>query len=213
MKFIKNNILTNGSRLLIARLDLSILDHLYDIRLRPEELEKYRNISHNKRRCEFLSIRKAIQFVFDEEEYITYSNNGKPSLAISGHRISISHSKGLLGIIIHPTLEVGIDLQHESPKIFKIKNRFMSPEELTPETDQEWPLLAYWCAKEALYKYYSKGHVEFNKNLFVAPFSLQESGMMHGEVRMPDMHKKLPLHYEILEETMIVYTLEQNSND
>ncbi|MFT4754648.1 MAG: 4'-phosphopantetheinyl transferase [Salibacteraceae bacterium] len=210
MKFIKNNSLTNGSRLLIARLDLSILDHLYDIRLNPEELNKYRNISHDKRKCEFLSIRKAIQFVYDEQEYISYSSTGKPSLAISGHRISISHSKGLLGIITHPTLEVGIDLQHESPKILRIKHRFMSPEELTPETDQEWPLLTYWCAKEALFKYYSKGNVEFNKNLFVEPFTLKKSGTIYGEVRMPDMHKRIALYYEKIEETMMVYTNEVN---
>lgn len=208
MKFIKNNILSNGSRLLIARLDLSILNHLYDINLNPEELEKYRNISHDKRKCEFLSIRKAIQTVFSDDEYISYSANGKPHLSVSGYRISISHSKGLLGIITHPTLEVGIDLQHESPKIFRIKNRFMSPEELTPETDNEWSLLSYWCAKEALFKYYSKGHVEFNKNLFVQPFLLENSGVMQGEVRMPDMHKSIPLQYEIIEETMVVYTME-----
>jgi phosphopantetheinyl transferase len=212
MKFIKNNILTNGSRLLIARLDLSILDHLYDIKLNPEELEKYRNISHEKRRCEFLSIRKAIQTVYSDEEYISYSANGKPHLSVSGYRISISHSKGLLGIITHPSLEVGIDLQHESPKILKIKHRFMSPEELTPETDQEWPLLAFWCAKEALFKYYSKGNVEFNSNLFVHPFNLEESGIMYGEIRMPDMQKEIPLAYEIIEETMTVYTLEPSAN-
>lgn len=211
MKFIKNKTLSNGSRLLIAKLDLSILDHLYDIRLNTEELEKFRNISNEKRKCEFLSIRKAIQFIYDEEEFITYSSNGKPSLAISGHRISISHSKGLLGIITHPTLEVGIDLQHETPKITRIKNRFMSDEELTPETDSEWPLLAYWCAKEALFKYYSKGNVEFNSNLFVHPFKLENEGVLRAEIRMPDMQKELPLQYETIEDTMVVYTLEPNS--
>lgn len=213
MKFIKNNILSNGSRLLIAKLDLSIIDHLYDIRLNPEELDKFRNITNDKRKCEFLSIRKAIQFVYDENEFITYSSNGKPSLAISGHRISISHSKGLLGIITHPSLEVGIDLQHESPKITRIKHKFMSAEELTPDTDKEWPLLAFWCAKEALFKYYSKGNVEFNKNLFIEPFVLETSGIMQGEVRMPDLHKALPLPYEVIDDTMVVYTLEPHTNE
>ena len=208
MKFIKNIITSNGSRLLIARLDLDILNHLYEIRLNPEELNKYRNISIDKRKCEFLSIRKAIQTIYDENEYIVYSKNGKPNLATSGHRISISHSKGLLGILTHPILEVGIDLQHESPKILRIKNRFMAPEELTLETDKEWPLLAYWCAKEALFKYYSKGNVEFNSNLYVEPFVLQNSGTMNGEVRMPDMQKSVPINYEIIENTMIAYTAE-----
>ena len=110
--------------MIIAKLDLQIIHHLYDIRLLPEELNLYRSITNDKRKCEFLSIRKAIQTIYDEDEYLVYSANGKPNLAVSGHKISISHSLGLLGIIIHPKLEVGIDLQHETQKIFKIKNRF-----------------------------------------------------------------------------------------
>ena len=209
MKFIKNNILSNGSRLLIARLDLKIINHISDIQLSPEELDKYRTISNSKRKCEFLSIRKAIQAIYDDDEFISYSKNGKPNLAISGHKISISHSKGLLGVIIHPKLEVGIDLQHETEKIFKIKNRFMSPDELLSSNNEEWQLLTYWCAKEALYKYYSKGNVEFNKNLFVEPFVLKNQGAIVGKINMPDIRTTLPMGYEVIEETMIVYTLEE----
>ncbi len=210
MKFIKNKILSNGSRLLIARLDLKIIDHVSDIQLSPEELDKYRSISNDKRKCEFLSIRKAIQTIYDEDEFISYSKNGKPNLAISGHKISISHSKGLLGVIIHPKLEVGIDLQHETDKIFKIKNRFMSPDELISSNNEEWQLLTYWCAKEALYKYYSKGNVEFNKNLFVSPFELDKQGAILGKINMPDMVTSLPLQYQVIEDTMVVYTMEKS---
>lgn len=208
MKFIKNNILSNGSRLLIVQLDVHIVNHLYDIKLNPEELNKYRDISNEKRKCEFLSIRKAIQTIYTEEEYIAYSANGKPNLAISGHRISISHSKGLLGILIHPSLEVGIDLQHETPKISKIKNRFMSEKERKESTQENWQLLTYWCAKEAMFKYYSKGNVVFSENLYLAPFKVEKSGQLLGEIHMPDMHTVLPLGYEIIEDTMVVYTLE-----
>lgn len=210
MKFIKNNILPNGSRLIIAKLDIDILDHVNDIPLTPEELNKYRSISNEKRKCEFLSIRKAIQSIYNEEENITYSRNGKPNLAVSGHKISISHSKGLLGILTHPKFEVGIDLQHETPKIYKIKNRFMSPEELISSNDEEWKLLTYWCAKEALYKYYSKGNVEFNQNLFVEPFELFDQGEIRGKINMPDMITTLPLEYQVIEDTMVVYTMEKS---
>ena len=209
MKFIKNKILPNGSRLVIARLDLDIINHVWDIKLNPEELNKYRTITNNKRKCEFLSIRKSIQTLYDENEYIAYSYHGKPNLAISGHKISISHSKGLLGILIHDKVEVGIDLQHKTPKIIKIKKRFMSEAELISSKSDEWQLLTYWCAKEAMYKYYSKGNVEFNRNLFVAPFVLDESGKLLGKIAMPDMHTVLPLGYEVIEDTMVVYTMEE----
>ena len=36
--------------------DLKIIDHVSDIQLSPEELDKYRSISNDKRKCEFLSI-------------------------------------------------------------------------------------------------------------------------------------------------------------
>lgn len=209
MKFIQNKILPNGSRLVIARLDLDILNHVWDIKLNPEELNKYRAISNNKRKCEFLSIRKSIQRLYDENEFIAYSHHGKPNLAISGHKISISHSRGLLGILIHDSVEVGIDLQHETPKIIKIQKRFMSDAELISSKSDEWQLLTYWCAKEAMYKYYSKGNVEFNRNLYVAPFVLDKSGALLGKIAMPDMHTDLPLGYEIIEDTMVVYSMEE----
>ena len=210
MKFIKNNVLSNGSRLVIVQLDLEIINHLWDIKLNPEELNKYRSISNDKRKCEFLSIRKTIQALYDENEYIAYSYHGKPNLAISGHKISISHSKGLLGILIHPTVEVGIDLQHETPKIIKIKNRYMSTDELASSKGEEWQLIIYWCAKEALYKYYSKGNVEFSKNLFVESFNTANSGKLIGRIRMPDMNMNIPMGFEVIEDTAIVYTLEED---
>lgn len=209
MKFLRNNILSNNSRLVIVKLDMDILNHVYDIRLNPEELNKYRTITNDIRKCEFLSIRKTIQRIYDENEYIAYSSNGKPNLAISGHKISISHSKGLLGILIHPTFEVGIDLQHQTPKIIKIHKRFMSPKELENSKGDEWQLLTHWCAKEALYKYYSKGNVEFSTNLFLKPFTLHKKGEMMGEILMPDMKKEIPLGYEIIDDTMVVFTMEE----
>lgn len=208
MKFIKNNVLSNGSRLVIIELDPKIIDHLYDIKLNPEELHTYRSITNDKRKCEYLSIRKAIQTLYNENEFIAYTSNGKPNLAISGHKVSISHSKGLLGIITHPDYEVGIDLQHETDKIIRIKNRFMAPDELEASKSEEWQLLAYWCAKEALFKYYSKGNVDFRTNLHISPFELSDEGVIEGEIHMPDMHTHLPLGYERIADTMIVYTLE-----
>ena len=210
MKFLRNIILSNDSRLVIVHLDMSIINHVYDIKLNPEELNKYRSITNEVRKCEFLSIRKAIQSIYDENEFITYSKNGKPNLAISGHKISISHSKGLLGILIHPEVEVGIDLQHETPKIIKIHRRFMSPKELENSEGDEWQMLTHWCAKEALYKYYSKGKVEFSSNLFVEAFELQNSGKLKGKIMMHDMVKDIPLEYEIIDDTMIVYTMEES---
>jgi hypothetical protein len=82
----------------------------------------------------------------------------------------------------------------------------MSPEELLASKDDEWQLLTYWCAKEALFKYYSKGNVEFSTNLYVKPFKLTNSGELMGRIDMPDMKSDVPLRYEIMEETMVVYT-------
>jgi len=74
----------------------------------------------------------------------------------------------------------------------------MSPQELAASKGDEWQLLTYWCAKEALYKYYSKGNVEFSQNLYLHPFQLKTKGILLGKIMMPDLGTEFPLGYEII---------------
>lgn len=206
MKFIINKKLPNQSHLVIAELNNQVLGEKDQISLSAEELDKLNTITHAHRKIEFLTTRKIIQHLFNKEERIVYSPNGKPDLKNSGYKISISHSKTLAGIIINPNLEVGIDLQYETPKISRIQKKFLNDQELMHANNQMWPIHIYWCAKEALFKYYAAGNVQFNEHLYVAPFTLQPKGELQGELRFPHHKEHVRLEYIHHADTMIVYT-------
>lgn len=206
MNFIVNKKLPNQSHLVIAELNNSVLKELDQISLSPQEKERFENFKHENRKVEFLTTRKIIQQIFNTEERISYSENGKPNLVNSGFKISISHSKTLAGIIVNPIKEVGIDLQYETPKISRIQTKFLNTDELAHADNDLWNIHAYWCAKEALFKYYAEGKVQFNEHLYVAPFQLSTEGELDAELRFDHHQEKVKLAYLHLANTMIVFT-------
>ncbi len=196
-----------GHRLWVSntQLDLDVLKK--EVVLSVEEESKLNNIGYERRKREFLGVRYVVQSQFGKEERIVYSPNGKPMLEKSGYRISISHSGDLEAVLVHENLEVGIDLQHYTEKILKISSRFMNGEELNHAGGSVWNALIYWCAKEALFKYYAKGDVDFRENLFIEPFTSGDDGELKGHIFKEDGERNIRLRYEKLDDYMLVYTL------
>jgi 4'-phosphopantetheinyl transferase len=139
------------------------------------ELEK-RKTEHRKR--EFLAVRLALKALLGKEVVVIYNEEGKPFLSDKSFHISISHSKNWIAVLIHPSLEVGIDIECPSPKIEKVYTRFLSEleqQELYKEKDARRLHLA-WSAKEALYKIIGREAVDFAKQLRIFPFELRLKG-------------------------------------
>lgn len=89
---------------------------------------------------------------------ITHNEDGKPF--IKGYNISVSHTKGIVAILLSKHLQVGIDIEYYSDRIKKIAERFLRPDEIYNETSD---LLTVWCAKEAVYKLYSEQHLTYQE--------------------------------------------------
>jgi phosphopantetheinyl transferase len=140
-----------------------------------EELGK-RASAHRKR--EFLGARLALKALLGKELVVDYNEDGKPYLSDKSFKISISHSKNWIAVLVHPSLEVGIDIECPSPKIEKVHTRFLSileQQEVYKEKDPSKLLLA-WSAKEALYKIIGKEAVDFAKQLRILPFEIKKEG-------------------------------------
>lgn len=142
------------------------------------------------------SIKKGVEIVYDKK--------GKPSIS-NGWNISISHSSEFVAISIHQTNNCGIDIEKITPKVERIKHKFLNPTDLLNVTEIR-ELLIYWCAKEALYKYYGKKEVLFIENLFIESFTTN-SNTFTGIIKMPDFETSLQMEWEIIEDYIIVYTL------
>jgi len=158
----------------------------------------------NKQRLkQWLATRILLSHFFDNAT-INYDDLGKPHLD-NGWHISISHSNEFVAMIINQNEPCGIDIEKVTPKIERIKHKFLNPLDLQTITSLEH-LTLYWGAKEALYKYYGKKEVLFIENLFIYNFSENE-GSFNGEIKMPDFQKEIPMAWERLEDFVLVYTL------
>ncbi len=132
--------------------------------LLPEEIEKYHQISLEKRQSEFLTTRVIRTIVFGKIP-LSYNEYGAPIL--EGKNISISHGNGFVALAVSEQ-KVGVDIDFLRMKIERLFDKFGSDEEL------KWantPLLQMqlWSIKEAAYKHYQKKRLIFKEQLVVTP--------------------------------------------
>lgn len=127
----------------------SFSNNSYNI-LTEKEKAVYNSFQANNRKVEFLITREILQYILDNNySPINYLSSGKPTLHNSN--ISISHSSNFATVIVSKKLIVGIDIEEYRPNIIRIKDKFLSEDELSFLHTTEDLILA-WSAKETLFK-------------------------------------------------------------
>ena len=139
--------------------DSSNDDYLRVVQITAEK--KYKS----KARCmEYVCERALLKEMMNGDDVeIFHNEDGKPLLN-NGFNISISHTRGLVAIILSEKYKnVGIDIEYVSSRVEKIASRFMREDERADDINS---LLIHWCAKETVYKLFSSEHLDF-KNIKV----------------------------------------------
>lgn len=176
---------------------------------------------------------------------LVYDDNGKPELATSEliaattsitplPALSISHCAGWVVVAFHPHKPIGIDIEQINNRVLRIKERFLSPEELERidhnkdnETDNDnnhedrvnfaavgrlfWGqagrLTLAWSIKEAVYKWYGKGEVDFRRDIEVLGFVNlpQDNGKLSVAFKKNGVPTVLTAHYRFLFEHILVW--------
>jgi len=162
-----------------------------------ETLEELLQLSHaistadfntEKRKKEWLVSRLLLNEI-NPNYSISYNPFGAPELN-NGNYISISHSKGLVAIIISQQ-QVGIDIEEISEKALRVSSKFVSTNNLKPLTAEKATLI--WCCKEAIFKWHQKGNVDFINDIRLNQFELKEKGEIeccfHEEILILKYHK------------------------
>lgn len=150
-----------------------------------------------------------LEKLFNKTVELSYNNDGKPELHLENCHISISHSHDKLAIICNKLVPTGIDIELIRDKVLKIQDKFLSDTEIEHAKNNVEKLILYWGVKEAMFKLYSLKEIVFADHLFVHDFELKNEGLLIAEIRLETFHKKLSLHYEKLEDYMLVYVLEE----
>lgn len=93
--------------------------------------------------------------------------DGRPRLTDSPLSVSISHTDGYAAVMLGPG-PVSVDVQAISPRILKLRERYLKQEEQRMAPDMETATLL-WAAKETVYKFRAT-----EKHDFRAPISIHQ---------------------------------------
>src|SRR5258706_16031544 len=119
------------------------------------------SIHHPQRKLHWLSSRLLLRQVLGNPDvfiHLESDDRGKPVVHNFPVHLSISHSFELSALLMSEKFMVGIDIEKIDPKIERIKHKFLREEKLLAISEEQRleQLYVYWCAKEAMYKWYGK---------------------------------------------------------
>jgi 4'-phosphopantetheinyl transferase EntD len=134
-----------------------------------------RDVTHPHKRLQHLAGRYLLPSLFEDFplEEILIADTRKPFLPDEQYHFSISHCGNYAAAIASSDQRVGIDIEIPAEKIFRITHKFLNDAEkmFLDEQMSSLQLLQLatllWSSKEALFKWYGYGSVDFKKHLLI----------------------------------------------
>jgi len=160
------------------------------------------------RKVERLAVRVLLKTLIGYEALVAYHPNGAPYIPGSSYNISISHTKGYVAVVLtDKKTPAGIDIEHHSERILKIRSRFLSEEEnQINNNDEASRLLLYWCAKETAFKMLGQEGVDFRKHLHVTPFRYAQEGKIIVSETRTHSAASFSLEYRVTPEFALTFS-------
>jgi 4'-phosphopantetheinyl transferase EntD len=176
------------------------------------------SITHYHKRLQHLAGRYLLQELFPEFPYhlIEIADTKKPFLLNEEYHFSVSHCGDYAAVIINKDHRVGIDIELVSPKIERIKHKFLNEAELignwkleidTNSTSRQPAnlLTLLWSCKEAAFKWYGYGGVDFKKHIHLIPTIVNlQSGIIGCEF-LKKGNFFLNIHYKFFKEMCLAW--------
>lgn len=180
------------------------------IQLTPHCRNRVEGMKSNIHRRGFMSVRHLLAEVGYTDFDLYYDEKGKPHLK-DGKKISITHSFTFSAIIVS-SVEVGIDIEMQRPKILKIAQKFTPIEEYRTLANEEAlirKLTMVWGAKESLYKSFAEKGVSFKEHIVVTNFDLDHLETT-ATVNYNDKHQEYDIWFMEFEGFTCAYAIIKN---
>jgi phosphopantetheinyl transferase len=173
-----------------------------------------REITHPHKRLQHLAGRFLLRYLFPAFPYqeILIANTRKPFLQNEAYHFSISHCGDYAAAIVSTNQRVGIDIEVPKEKVMRIVGKFLSEEErkifniqqLT--TKYQLPTLL-WSAKEAIFKWWGNGEVDFSEMIRLQKFDFEGEGKFEA-TSLPTHSVTIPLiiSYKIFDGLCLAFT-------
>lgn len=177
--------------------------------LSEEEHDFLAQIKNTTRQQHWLAWRALLrQMLGNPYTKIVYDEKGKPFLENEPLQISVSHAGTWAACQIHPHLSAGVDVESIRPRILRVKERFLSQEELHEHASSLSDLrhlTVLWCIKEAVFKWAAEPGLDFRNQIHILPFSNQPPGKALCILKSNhNQRTSLLLHYENIDAEHII---------
>jgi len=176
-----------------------------------EKVPLKNDVSHPFKRRQHLAGRYLLSYLFPDFplEEIRIADTRQPFLASQRFHFSISHCGNYAAAVVSLSSRVGVDIEQISPRIERVGHKFLDDEEAHFFNDdyarflEQWGLRGrvfqefltlIWSAKEAIFKWYGRGELDFRKHMKLEgninlegdwiklPFVFQKGKTMHLSV-------------------------------
>ncbi len=187
------------------------------------------NIKHPHKRLQHLAGRYLLQYLFPDFPIaaIQIADTRKPFLENEQYHFSISHCGNFAAAIVSTTYRIGIDIEMENEKIERIAAKFLhthekqivdtlmndpSNQSIASNGNSLTLLTMLWCAKEAIYKWWGKGSVDFKEMIRLYPTSLQQKGAFEAAFHHKNITHPLCIQYQIFPKICLAWVLHSGTN-
>jgi phosphopantetheinyl transferase len=140
-------------------------------------------IQHEQKRLQHLAGRLLLKTLFPNfpTELITIADTKKPFLPNEAYHFSISHCGAYAAAIVSEDNRVGVDIELPTEKVLRIQHKFLVQQELYVLEHLQLPLLetvtTAWSAKEAVFKWYGLGKVDFKAHMQIVNAEINPHAM------------------------------------
>jgi phosphopantetheinyl transferase len=146
-----------------------------------EKVMPQRNVSHPHKKLQHLAGRYLLNYLFPDfpVSLIQIADTRKPFLQDEAYHFSISHCGAYAAAIVSKVKRVGVDIELITPKVERIQHKFLSQNEL--DNAEVWLvtkselLTMLWSCKEAVFKWYGLGEVDFKEHIQVKELQIGDA--------------------------------------
>ena len=171
-----------------------------------------RNVSHPHKKLQHLAGRYLLKYLFPDFPLflILIADTRKPYLENEAYHFSISHCGDFAAAIVSKTKRVGVDIEIPTEKIIRISHKFLNQQETIMLNqwngfDTEELSTLVWSSKEAMFKWWGNGNVDFSEMLRLSGSQLQDEGTLMGNFVKDGINSSFPVHYKFFDKLILAW--------
>jgi len=170
-----------------------------------------RNVSHPHKKLQHLAGRYLLKYLFPDFPIflILIADTRKPYLENEAYHFSISHCGDFAAAIVSKTKRVGVDIEIPTEKIIRISHKFLNQQETIMLNQwngfiEELSTLV-WSSKEAMFKWWGYGNVDFSEMLRLSGSQVEDEGILMGNFIKDGIDSSFPVHYKFFSKLILAW--------